>query len=302
MPESVLAEEQARGSFDGVAVTSEGAPLAFVSQAAPGANTGRAWDVTAGVAIGPPIPDFPADHAGWAFGAPAGSPLVAWTHRDRVHVHDLGTGHEATVEGEPELLGLTVHGGRPAVAAVFGPASDAEVVVWDALTGDPLTEFGVWLGHRTAVGRCVLHATPATGPLIGVPGDAALSILDVERGEEITTLPPSHAVLAPSPDGLVVVQAGESGLDVRGLDGDRLAVLTAPSPCDQIAAAQAGGGLLVAVVPRDDPAAVLVWNAAAPAPAHRVEIASPVNDLAVAPDGTLLVATDAGLHQARLRP
>lgn len=43
MPESVLAGLLAPGSFDGVAVTAEGPPLAFTSRADQGANVGQAW-------------------------------------------------------------------------------------------------------------------------------------------------------------------------------------------------------------------------------------------------------------------
>ncbi|NVI91527.1 hypothetical protein, partial [Actinomadura sp. BRA 177] len=159
MPESVLVEPLAQGSFDSVAVTAEGAPLAFTSQAARGANTGQLWDLAAGAALGAPIPDFPADRADWAFGVPAGSPTVAWTHRDRVHVHDLSTGHEPVFDAQPDLLGLAAHHGRAAVVAVFGPANDAEVAVHDALTGECLAEFTLWLGPR-AIDRWILHATP----------------------------------------------------------------------------------------------------------------------------------------------
>ncbi|TDC97297.1 hypothetical protein [Actinomadura sp. 7K507] len=302
MPESVPAGLLAQGSFDGVAATAEGPPLAFTSRAAPGIDVGQAWDLTAGLAVGPPFAGFPAERAEWAFGFPAGSPIVTWTHRDRVHVHDLGTGHELSLEGQPELLGLALHDGRAAVVAVFGPANDAEAVVWDARTGDRLTEFPLWLGHQTAIDRWILHATPATGALIGLPGDSALSLLDVERGEEIAAFPPDYAVLTPTPDGLVIVQPGESALRVHGLDGERLTDLTAPGPCDQVAAALAGGRLLVAAVLRDDPSTVLAWDAANPAPSHRIKIPAGVNDLALAPDGTLLTATDEGLYETGLSP
>ncbi|MFF4239777.1 hypothetical protein ACFYYL_28195 [Actinomadura geliboluensis] len=300
MPESVLAEPLAQGCFDGVAVTAEGAPLAFTSRAARGANAGQLWDLAAAAALGALLPGFPADPAAWAFGAPAGAPTVAWTYRDRVHVHDLATGHEAVLDGQPDLLGLAVHHGRAAVVTVFGPASDASVVVWDALTGERLTEFTVWLGHRTAIDRWILHAAPAAGPLIGLPGDAAVGILDVERGEEIAALPGGYAVLTPSPDGLVLVQPGPAELRVSGLDGEALAVLEAPGPCDQVAASLAGGRLIVAAALQDEPDTVLAWDAATLAPSHLVKVPAPVNDLALAPDGTLLAATDDGLHTARL--
>ncbi|NKZ08152.1 hypothetical protein [Actinomadura latina] len=306
MPESVPAEPLAQGSFDSVAATAEGAPLAFTSQAARGANAGQLWDLTAGAALGPPIPDFPTDRADWAFGVPAGSPTVAWTHRDRVHVQDLSTGHEPVFDGQPDLLGLAVHHGRAAVVAVFGPANDAEVVAWDVVTGDRLAEFTVWLGHRTAIDRWILHATPATGPLIGLPGDSAVSLLDIERGEEIAALPAAlpaavpAAVLTPSPDGLVLVQPVPSGLHVLGLDGDRLATLETPAPCDPVAASLVDGRLLVAAALQDEPGTLLAWDAATPAPSHRIEVPAPANDLALSPDGTLLAATDDGLHMARL--
>ncbi|GAA1898001.1 hypothetical protein [Actinomadura bangladeshensis] len=304
MPDRVRAEPLAQGSFDGVAVTAEGAPLAFTSQAARGANTGQLWDLAAGAALGAPIPDFPTDRADWAFGLPAGSPAVAWTHRDRVHVHDLATGSEPVFDGRPDLLGLAVHHGRAGVVAVFGPASDAEVLVWDAVTGERLTEFTLWLGHGTAIDRWILHATPATGPLIGLPGDSAVSLVDVERGEEIAALPtPGPApVLTPSPAGLVLVQPTPSALHVRGLDGERTATLETPSPCDHVAAALVDDTLLVAAALRDDPGTLLAWDAATPTPSHRIEVPAPVNDLALCPDGTLIAATDTGLHTARLCP
>ncbi|MFB4306518.1 hypothetical protein [Actinomadura sp. GTD37] len=300
MPESVLAEPLAQGTFDGAAVTAEGPPLAFTSQAARGANAGQLWDLAAGAALGAPIPGFPTDRAEWAFGLPAGSPTVAWTYRDRVHVHDLSTGEEPVLDGRPDLLGLAVHHGRAAVVAVFGPANDAEAVVWDALTGERLAEFTLWLGHRTAFERWTLHATPATGSLIGLPGDSAVSLLDVERGEEVAVLPAADAVLAPSPGGLVLVQATPSDLRVRGLDGDLLATLETPAPCDRPAASLVGERLLAAAALRDEPGTVLAWDAAAMSPSHRIEFPAPPNDLALAPDGTLVAATDDGLYTARL--
>ncbi|WP_433227370.1 hypothetical protein [Actinomadura formosensis] len=250
--------------------------------------------------MGAPIPDFPTDRAEWAFGVLAGSPTVVWDHRDRIHVHDLGSGDELTLDGRPDLLGLAVHRGRGAVVAVFGPAYDAEVIVWDARTGDRLAEFTLWLGHGSAIDRWILHATPATGPLIGLPGDSAVSILDVERGEEIATLPAAYAVLAPSPDGLVLVQPAPSGLCVRGLDGAPLATLEAPAPCDHVAAATADGRLLVAAALQNEPGVLLAWDAAASRPHCRVKVPAPVNDLALASDGTLLAATEDGLYTTRL--
>ncbi|WP_021594971.1 WD40 repeat domain-containing protein [Actinomadura welshii] len=291
MPERVLAE----GSFDGVAAAAEGPPLAYASRSGQGVNTGQAWDLAAGSALGPPIPDFPVDRAEWAFGVPAGSPVVAWTHRDRVHVLDLRTGDELTLDGRPDLLGLAVHHGRAAVVAASGPANDAEVVVWDALTGERLADFTLWLGHRTALGRWMLHTPPATGPLIGLPGDSAVALWDVERGEEIAAVPPASAALTPSPDGLVLIEPAPSELRVLGLDGDRLTTLPLPAPSAHVAAASAGGRLLVAAALRDASGTVLVWDAAGSVPSHRVEAPAHVNDLAISPDGTLLAATDAGL-------
>lgn len=308
MPESVLAGPLARGSFDGVAATAERPSLAFASRVGQGVNTGQAWDLASGAPLGPPISGFPADRADWAFGLPAGSPTVAWTHRDRLHVHDLGTGRELALDVQPDLVGLTVHRGRGAVVAVFGPANDAEVAVWDALTGDRLADFRLWLGHRSAIGRRLLHAAPATGALAGLTGDSAVTLLDLERGEEIATTPsgaPSGALppaiaLAPSPDGLVLLSTVPEGLGVHGLDGDRLATLATPAPCDQVAAALVDGHLLVAAALQDAPGTLLAWNAAAPAPSHRIQLPSPANDLALAPDGTLLAATDTALYTAPL--
>ncbi|MGI5420103.1 hypothetical protein [Actinomadura luteofluorescens] len=300
MPESVLADPLARGSFDGVTATAERPSLAFTSRIGQGVNTGQAWDLAAGAPLGPPIPDFPADRAEWAFGLPAGSPTVAWTHRDRLHVHDLCTGRELTLDAHPDLLGLTVHHGRGAVVAVFGPANDAEVAVWDAGTGERLADFRLWLGHHTAVGRGLLHATPATGALAGLAGDAAVTLLDLERGEEISAVPPGCATLTPSPDGLVLLCPSPEGLGVHGLDGDRLATLSVPAPCGHVAAALVGGHLLVAAALHDAPGTVFAWNAAAPEPSHRIDLPAPANDLALAPDGTLLAATDTALYAARL--
>ncbi|TMR03135.1 hypothetical protein ETD83_11145 [Actinomadura soli] len=310
MAESVPAVPLADGSFDGVAATAEGPPLVFTSRTAYGANTGQAWDLTTGTPLRPPIPDFPADRNEWTFGLLTGSPAVAWTYRDRVHVHDVGTGRELVLDGQPDLLALAVHGGRGAVVAIFGPANDAEVVVWDALTGDPLAEFALWLGHGTAIDRTALHATPATGPLITLTGAADAVVLDVERGEDIATVPSARAVPALSPHGLVLVEPVESALHVRGLDGDRLTVLTAPGPCDRVATSGSGapGRLLVAAGLEGDPCTILAWDAvpsgnATPfAPSHCVKVPAPVNDLALAPDGTLLTATDEGLYATRLRP
>ncbi|MES9602607.1 hypothetical protein [Actinomadura sp. NPDC000929] len=309
MPESVLADPLARGSFDGVAATAERPSLAFASRVGQGVNIGQAWDLAAGAPLGPPIPDFPADRADWAFGLPAGSPTVAWTHRDRLHVHDLGTGRELTLDAQPDLVGLTVHHGRGAVVAVFGPANDAEVAVWDALTGDRLASFHLWLGHRSAIGRRLLHATPATGPITGLTGDSAVTLLDLERGEEIATAPsrapsaslPPATALTPSPDGLVLLYPAPEGLGVHGLDGDRLATLSTPAPCDHVAAALVDGHLLVAAALQDAPHTLLAWNAASPAPSHRVRLPAPANDLSLAPDGTLLAATDTALYTACLR-
>ncbi|MEU9018404.1 hypothetical protein [Actinomadura sp. NPDC048394] len=297
MPESVLAQ----GAFDGVAATAAGPPLAFTSRAGQGAGVGQAWDLRARTALGPPIPDFPDHRTEWAFGLlPGGAPVVAWTHRDRVHVHDLSTGGELTVDGQPDLLGLAVHGGRGAVVAVFGPASDARVAVLDARTGDLLAEFGVWLGHWTAIDRWVLHATPASGPLVGVACDTerTIGLLDVEREEEAASLPSSgaHAVLAPGPDGPpLLVQPSGAEVHVQTLDGDPAVVLPAPGDVGAVAATVAGDRFLVAAEAGDD---LLVWDAASVTPTRRVPVAGRVNDLALATDGTLIAATDTGLRLA----
>ncbi|WP_141582057.1 hypothetical protein [Actinomadura sp. WMMA1423] len=301
MPESVLAGPLARGSFDGVAATAERPPLAFTSRVGQGVNTGQAWDLAAGAALGPPIPDFPADRADWAFGLPAGSPTVAWTHRDRLHVHDLRTGRELTLDAHPDLLGLTVHDGHAAAVAVFGPASDAEVVVWDVLTGDRLADFHLWLGHGSAIDHRILHSTPSTGPLVGLAGESAVTFLDLERAEEIGTAPTPSAALVPSPDGLVLLCPTPEDLGVHGLDGTRLATLSTPAPCDQATGALVDGHLLVAAALQDAPDTVFAWNAAGAAPSHRIKLPAPANALALSPDGTLLAATDTALHTARLR-
>ncbi|QXJ21612.1 hypothetical protein AGRA3207_002482 [Actinomadura graeca] len=313
MLQSVPAGPSAPGMFDGVAVTAAGTPRAFTSQAGTGANLGQAWDLASGAPAGPPVPDFPDDRADWAFGLPDGAPVVAWTRRDRIHVHDLRTGGEVTLEPDrsapPDLVGLSAHRGRGAVVAVFGPAHDAEVVVWDAATGDRLAEFGVWLGHSSAIGRRLL---PVAGPLValirdtgradGADGAAGCSVgvLDVERGEEVAC-PPSlgsgRAAFAECPGGPVLVQPGSTGLVARHLDGTRFAVLPAPLACDQVAAASASGRLLAAAGVSGG--TVLVWDAADPGRPRRIRIPAPVNDLALSPDGTLAAATDDGLYTVR---
>ncbi|MGI5326572.1 hypothetical protein [Actinomadura nitritigenes] len=297
MPESVLAQ----GAFDGVAATAAGPPLAFASRAGQGANIGQAWDLRTRSALGPPIPDFPDHRAEWAFGLlPDGAPVVAWTHRDRVHVLDLSTGAEFAVDGQPDLIGLAVHGGRGAVVAVFGPASDARIAVLDARTGDLRTEFGVWLGHWTAIDRWILHATPASGPLVGLACDTerTIGVLDVEREEEAAALPSSgsQAVLAPGPDGPpLLVQPSGAEVLTQTLDGDAGVALPAPDAIGAVAAAVSGGRLLVAAHVGDE---LLVWDAASATPCRRVPLPARVNDLALGTDGTLIAATDAGLRLA----
>lgn len=303
MPESVLASPLADGSFDGVAAASGGTPLAFASQAAQGANAGLAWDLAARAVLGPPIPDFPADRAAWTFGAPAAdTPIVAWTHRERVHVQPPGAGTELVLDGQPDLLGLAAHRGRAAVVAVFGPANDARVAVWDARSGDQLAEFALWLGHGTAIDRAVLHATPATGPLVALAGEADVVVLDVERGEDVAALPFGNVVLAASARGPVLVQPARNALHVRCLNGDWVAVLTAPGPCHPVAATGSGRSLLAAAALDDDPCTVLAWDADDSTPSHDVKVPAPVTELALCPDGTLVAATDDGLYTARLRP
>ncbi|TDD83397.1 hypothetical protein [Actinomadura rubrisoli] len=321
MPESVPAFPLAPGTYDSVAATTAGPPLVLASRAGEGACLGQAWDLAARAALGPPIPDFPYEGTEWAFGLlPGGSPVVAWSHRDRMHVHDLASGAELVLEPEraaqPDLVGLAVYEGRGAVVAVFGPAHDAEVVVWDAATGDRLEEFGVWLGHWSAIDRWLLHAPPATGPLIGLTCDIErvdgaddvvdayyVSVLDVERGEEVACLPSAgsrHAAFAQGPAGTVLVQPGHSGLLVRDLDGGRVAALGAPDHCDQVAAATVSGRLIVAADLPGRPGTLLAWDAASPAPSHQVKVPAPVNDFALTADGTITVATDDGLYTARI--
>ncbi|MFD0688266.1 hypothetical protein [Actinomadura fibrosa] len=335
MIRNVPAEPLAPGAFDGVAVTAAGDALAFASRPGEGANVGRAWDLATGAPLGPPIPEFPDDGAEWAFGAlpgPAGAlpgpvgapsgPVVAWTRRDRVHVHHLRTGAELALDPDratqPDLIGLAAHGGRGAVVAVFGPAHDAGVVVWDTATGEELGEFGVWLGHWSAIDRLLLHHLPATGPLIALTcdtehadlADAAeahqVRVLDVERGEEVARLPSlgcRHAALVPGPEtgpgGALVVQPDGADLLVRRLDGERVAALAVPGTCEQLAAASVAGRVVVAAVLRDRPDESLLWDAASPDPSQRVGVPAPVNDLALAHDGTLVLATDEGLYRAR---
>ncbi|MUN37100.1 hypothetical protein [Actinomadura litoris] len=303
MPASVPAGPPAPGMFDGVAATSAGAPLAFTSQSGTGANLGQAWDLTSGSPLGPPVPDFPDDRAEWAFGLPDGSPLVAWTRRDRIHVHDVRAGTYLTLEpgcaAQPELVGLSTHQGRGAVVAVFGPAHDAEVLIWDAATGDRLAEFGLWLGHGSALDRRLL---PATGPLLGLTCDdpCRVTVLDVERGEQVATLPSlgPRAVFTLDRGVPVLVQPTASGLVVRPVGGGPATTLPAPHPCDQLAAASVSGRLLAVADTPDG--TLLVWDAARAV--RRVPLPAPANDLALAADGTLAAATDAGLYTIHLCP
>ncbi|WP_149262468.1 hypothetical protein [Actinomadura sp. K4S16] len=112
-------------------------------------------------------------------------------------------------------------------------------------------------------------------------------------------MPTAAGTLVPSPDGLVLVCPTPDDLGVHGLDGARIASLSVPAPVDQTAAALVDGHLLVAAVLRDAPDTLFAWNTAAPAPSHRVKLPAPANDLALAPDGTLLAATDTALYTAR---
>ncbi len=156
-----------------------GAPLAFTSQAARGANTGQLWDL-ADAASARRSPTSPPTAPTGRSASPR-SPTVAWTHRDRVHVHDLSTGHEPVFDAQPDLLGLAAHHGRAAVVAVFGPANDAEVAVHDALTGECLAEFTLWLGPGpSTAGSCTpppppapSSASPATPPSASSTSNAA---------------------------------------------------------------------------------------------------------------------------------
>src|SRR5690606_39411793 len=65
MPESVPADLLAQGSFDSVAATTDGPPLAFASRAAQGANASHCWDQSAGRPLGGPNPAIPADGPAW---------------------------------------------------------------------------------------------------------------------------------------------------------------------------------------------------------------------------------------------
>ncbi|WP_030169771.1 hypothetical protein [Spirillospora albida] len=305
MPESVRAALIAPGPFDGVTAAAAGRPLVFAVRTDPGGTTGRVWDAASGVAIGAPIAGVPEPRA---FGLLPDGPALAWSHRDRIRV--LAGGGETVLEPEratpPELIGLVVHGGRGAVAAVFGPARDAEVVVWDAASGDRLAAFGAWLGDRTALDGWILHAPPGTGPLIGLArdtdrGDGALRIglWDVERGEEIGRVPGAgdgRPAIAAGPDGPIIVQPADGEVSVRAPGGPP-AVLAAPGRPEQVAAVWCGGRLLVAADVPDDPGTLLTWCAPGPTRARRVRVPGRVNDFALAADGALVVATDEGLHR-----
>ncbi|WP_329522045.1 WD40 repeat domain-containing protein [Spirillospora sp. NBC_01491] len=305
MPESVLTSLLAPGEFDGVAATASGDALAFASGSANGhGGVGRAWNLRTGAA-GPPIPDLP--DGLWAFALVPGGPVAAWCHRDRVHVCDPFTGAERELDHEravqPDLVGLAERHGRGVVVAVFGPAGDAEVVLWDAGTGEPAGEFGVWLGHRSAIDGQPLHAT---GRLVGIACDAErgdgtgaehyVGVLDVERGEEVARLAGPGRLTAVA--GPVLVQAGPGELRVRRLaTGDHLAALALPDAPDTLAAATVAGRTVIVTGTGDR---LLTWDVARARPVHRIDLPAPATDLALAADGTLLAATRTGLHTGRL--
>ncbi|GAA4061886.1 hypothetical protein GCM10022214_13700 [Actinomadura miaoliensis] len=322
--ETVTANLLAPGVFDGVATTRE-EPLAFTSQRAPFPITGRTWHVPSGSPVGPPILSFPADRSSWAFdvlpGPGGDAPLVAWADRQCLRVRHLGTGTEITIDPKrpkpPVSVGLAVHCGTAAVVAVFGPV-DAEVVVWDAFTGDQRAVFRVWLGHWAGLDRWILHLT---GPLIGLTCDTEqidewddgtvdvvdayyLAVWDIERGEEITSFPSPgcrRAAAVDGPDGALLIRPEYPGVLVCRLDGRRVTALQTPDLPEQVAAATVAGRLLVAADVPNDPCLLLAWDAAHPASCHRIAFPGMVNDLAFTTDGTLLAATDEGLYTAVVR-
>lgn len=315
-------ERLAGGAFESVRATAEGAATAFASRVADGGNTGIAWDLARRTPLGAPIPAFPGDRDEWTFGALPGprgdTPVVAWACRGRLHVHDLLCGDEVVIDDAdasfPDLLGLAVHEGRGAVVAVFDKRPEAEVAVWDARTAERLGTFEVWFGFRGAgFDRFLQHAAPAAGPLMALTCDTErlrgeesvdrhfVGVLDVERGRQVAELPSwgrRRAPMVPWRDGVVLVQPEPKRIVVRRPDGEELAVVDAPEGPEELAAARVGGRLLVAGNVPGEPGAFTVRDVARSEPLGRVEVPAPVHDVALAPDGTFLAATDDGLFAA----
>lgn len=318
------AELLAQGSFENVRAAGNGTATACASLVGDDGAVGLAWDLARGARVGDPLPGFPADGEAWAFGVLPGprgdSPVVAWAGGGRVHVHDVHGGGEVVIdEAEasfPDVVGLAVHRGRGAVVTVFDRRPHAEIILWDARTGERLAGFETWFGYWRS-DRHVLHATPESGPLIALTCDAEraedadpgrsnfVGVLDAERGRQVAELdcgPVREAPMVPWEGGVVLVLAEPGRIVVRSPDGEEVAAADAPEVAGtyaDVAAARVDGRLLVAAGDFRK-GAYTVRDVARPEPLGRVEVPGPVGGAALAPDGTFLAATDTGLYRARV--
>ncbi|OLT32008.1 hypothetical protein BJF79_36530 [Actinomadura sp. CNU-125] len=308
------AELLAQGSFENVRAAGEGAATVCASRVGNDGSVGLAWDLARGVRVGDPLPGFPCDDEEWAFGVLPGprgaSPVVAWADGGRVHVHDLYGGDEVVIDDAeasfPDVVGLAVHRGRGAVVTVFDRRPHADVLVWDARTGERLARFDTWFGYLSP-DRHLLHATPDSGPLVALSCESergkapSYSMLDVEIEGQVGKLdrgaPPTPMV--PWADGVVLVHGEGGRIVVRRPDGEAVAEGPAPEDAPVVAAARAGGRLLVAAGDRRA-GAFTARDDARPEPLGRVEVPGPVGGVALASDGTLVAATDTGLFRARV--
>ncbi|MBE1530937.1 WD40 repeat domain-containing protein [Actinomadura algeriensis] len=319
------AELLAQGSFENVRAVraaGDGAATACASQVGDDGAVGLAWDLARGARVGEPLPGFPCDGEEWAFGllpGPRGaSPVVAWAGGGRVHVHDVRGGGEVVIdEAEasfPDVVGLAVHEDRGAVVTVFDRRPHAEIILWDARTGERLADFETWFGYWSS-DRRVLHATPESGPLIALTCDSEraedesphyynfVGVLDVELGRQVAELdcgPVRDVPMVPWEDGFAFVLEEAGRIVVRRPDGEEAAAVDAPEIAGayvNLAAARVDGRLLVASGDFRE-GVYTVRDVARPEPLGRVEVPGPVGGVALAPDGTFLAATDAGLYRA----
>ncbi|MFD0901377.1 DNA ligase-like domain-containing protein [Actinomadura sediminis] len=319
------AELLAQGSFGDVRAAGGAGRAATACAALIGDDgaIGLAWDLARGARVGEPLPGFPCDGEAWAFGVLPGprgdSPVVAWAGGERVHVHDVRGGGEVVIDDAdasfPDVVGLAVHRGRGAVVTVFDRRPHAEIVLWDARTGERLADFETWSGYRRP--DHVLHATPESGALIALacaaeraedadPGrSACVGVLDAELGRQVAELdcgPAREAPMVPWEGGVVLVVAEPGRIVVRSPDGEEVAAADAPEVAGayaDVAAARVDGRLLVAAGDFQK-GAYTVRDVARPEPLGRVEVPGPVGGTALAADGTFLAATDAGLYRAHV--
>ncbi|MEV5829628.1 hypothetical protein AB0L25_29090 [Spirillospora sp. NPDC052242] len=310
------AELLAQGSFGNVRAAGSGAATACASLIGDGGAVGLAWDLASGARVGEPLPGFPYDDEEWAFGALPGprgaSPVVAWAGGGRVHVHDVRGGDEVVIDDAeasfPDVVGLAVHRGRGAVVTVFDRRPHAEIVLWDARTGERLADFETWFGYWSS-DRNLQHAAPEPGPLIALSCGSEhrdrVGVLDVELGRQVAELDRDGSREVPMVawgDGVVLVKAEPGRIVVRHPDGGEAAAVDAPELAGanaQVAAARVDGRLLVASGDLQK-GAYTVRDVARPEPLGRVEVPGPVGGVALAPDGTFLAATDTGLYRARV--